>query len=139
MQRSTEGGMTEEANSETRTLVRDVLVLQLKLFIEAARDIALSPVTLGAAALDLVLSKQQPPRYFRQVVELGKRSDEWIDLWCAARDPAQPAGPVDSVLNSVEEVLRDPKAGAHRARVLKRWAERQVSRARRRIEQSPPL
>lgn len=130
--------MTEKENSNTRSLVRDVLVLQFKLFIEAARDIALSPLTLSAAALDLVLSKRQPPRYFRQVVEFGKRSDEWIDLWCAARDPTQPAGPVDSVLNSVEEVLRDPRAGAQRARVLKRWAERQVSRARRRVEQSPP-
>jgi hypothetical protein len=130
--------MSEETNSDTRTVMRDVIVLQFKLFIEAARDIALSPLTLGAAALDLVLSKRQPPRYFRKVVELGKRSDEWIDLWCAAGDPAQPAGPVDSVLNSVEEVLRDPKSGAHRARVLKRWAERQVSRARRRIEQAPP-
>ncbi len=130
--------MGEETSSDTRTLVRDVLVLQFKLFIEAARDIALSPVTLGAAVLDLLLSKRQSPRYFRNVVELGKRSDEWIDLWCAARDPTQPPGPVDSVLNRVEEALRDPKAGAQRARVLKRWAERQVARARRRIEQPPP-
>jgi hypothetical protein len=130
--------MSDQTNSDTRTLLRDVLILQVKLFIEAARDLALSPVTLGAAALDLLLSKQQSPRYFRQVVEFGKRSDEWIDLWVAARDPTQPPGPVDSVLNSVEEVLRDPKAGAQRARVLKRWAERQVSRARRRIEQAPP-
>ena len=130
--------MSHEPNSDTRALVRDVLTLQVKLFIEAARDIALSPLTLGAAALDLALSRRQPPRYFLQVVAFGKRSDEWIDLWVAAGDPAQGPGPVDSVLNSVEEVLRDPKAGAQRARVLKRWAERQVSRARRRIAQTPP-
>lgn len=130
--------MSQEPNAETRTLVRDVLILQLKLFIEAARDVALSPLTLGAAALDLALSRWQAPRFFRQVVAYGKRSDEWIDLWVAAREPGQGPGPVDNVLNSVETVLRDPKAGAQRARVLKRWAERQMSRARRRIEQSPP-
>ncbi len=130
--------MSEETHTARRTLVRDVLVLQLKLFIEAARDLALSPVTLAAAALDLLLTKRQPPRYFRQVMDFGQRSDEWIDLWVAARDPMQPPGPVDSVLNSVEQALRDPKAGAQRARILKRWAERQVSRARKRIDQSPP-
>jgi hypothetical protein len=130
--------MSDQAKSDTRTLVRDVLILQVKLLIDAARDLALSPLTLGAGVLDLMLSRRQSPRYFQRVVRFGKRSEEWIDLWAAARDPTEPIGPVDSVLNSVEEVLRDPKAGAQRARVLRRWAERQVSRARRRIEQRPP-
>ena len=35
-------------------------------------------------------------------------------------------------LSRVEEVVRDPQTGARRARVLKRWAERQMARARKR-------
>ncbi len=134
--------MSESPISHERVLARDILVLQLKLLIEAARDLALSPLSLGAALLDVALSKRQEPRYFRAVLDFGRRSDEWIDLWAAARGPStQARGAVDSVLNNVEDVLRDPQSGARRAKVLKRWAERQVSRARRNQDHRlpPPL
>jgi hypothetical protein len=131
--------MSESSNSHERVLARDILVLQLKLVIEAARDLLLSPLSLAAALLDVMLSKRQEPRYFRAVLDFGRRSDEWIDLWAAARGPSRQAqGAVDSVLNNVEEVLRDPQAGARRAKVLKRWAERQMSRARRNVDQRLP-
>ena len=121
-----------------KALVRDVLVLQLKLLLGAARDLALTPVTLAAAALDLILSGRQEPRYFHAVLRIGEQSDHWIDTWSAGRkgEPGQRAN-VDALLASVEEVVRDPKVGAHRARVLKRWAERQVSRARQRMNVEP--
>jgi len=124
---------------ETRShLIRDVLLLQVKLLIGAARDLAVVPVTLAAAFLDLILSKSQSPRFFHQVLRLCERSDQWIDVWSAARDKDEQRGPVDSILASVEEVVRDPKVGAYRARVLKRWAERQMARARQRIKTDAP-
>ena len=124
--------MKSDLGSTRRTLIRDVIILQFKLLLGAARDLALTPVTLTAAAIDLVLSRRQAPRYFHQVLRLGERSDHWIDIWSAARDKDAPQrANVDSLLASVEEVVRDPKVGAYRARVLKRWAERQVARARR--------
>lgn len=126
--------MNPKRAKTSRTLLRDVLVLQVKLLLEALRDVVLSPLTLGAAALDLVLARRQAPRYFHQVLRAGERSDQWIDLWSAGREtnPVQSA-PVDRLLEQVEEMVNDPQAGARRARVLRRWAERQVRRAGRRI------
>lgn len=49
--------MSTEPTSDTRGLLRDILILQLKLLIEAARDLALSPLTLAAGLLDLALAK----------------------------------------------------------------------------------
>ncbi len=121
------------------TLARDVLLLQFKLLLDALRDLALSPLTLAAAALDFLLAGRQPPRYFHAVLKLGERSDEWIDLWAAARGArAADRENVDAMLARIEEVISDPKTGARRARVLKRWAERQVSRARKRSELPGP-
>jgi len=125
--------MNSELKATRSQLIRDVLLLQVKLLIGAARDLAVVPVTLAAAFLDLILSKKQAPRFFHQVLRLCERSDQWIDVWSAARDKDEQRGPVDSILASVEEVVRDPKVGAQRARVLKRWAERQVARARKRV------
>lgn len=121
---------------QRRRLIAEALKLQVKLWVEAARDLALSPVTLIAAALDFTLAGRQPPRYFQRALDFGRRSDRWIDLWGAERLQGQ-GGAVDSVLDSVAAVLRDPEVGARRARVLRRWAERQAARARRRLE-SPP-
>lgn len=127
--------MNPETVPGNRKLIRDVILLQFKLLLDALRDIALSPLTLAAAALDLVLSRSQPPRYFYAVLKLGERSEEWIDLWAAARGArATDRENVDALLARVEEVVSDPGVGARRARVLKRWAERQLAKARKQVE-----
>jgi hypothetical protein len=127
--------MSESTRKDVRGLLRDVGVFQLKLLVDALRDLVMSPLTLSAAALDLLLSGQQPPQYFRAMLRAGKRSERWIDLWAAAyeQDGAR-AENVDAVLLRLEQALRDPRAGARRARVLKRWAERALARQRRRLE-----
>jgi hypothetical protein len=126
--------MSESTPKDVRGLLRDVGVFQLKLVVDALRDLVMSPITLAAAALDLLLSGQQPPQYFRAMLRLGRRSEQWIDLWAAAYEQDGPrAENVDAVLARLEEALRDPKTGARRARVLKRWAERALARQRRRL------
>ena len=121
-----------------RRLARDVLLLQLKLLLDAVRDLVLSPVTLVAAAIDLVLGQSGPPRLFNAALRLGQRSDDWIDLWAAARGPdATDHANVDRLMARLEEAVRDPKTGARRARILRRWAERELARARRRAGAKP--
>jgi hypothetical protein len=114
-------------------LLRAVATLQLKLLLDALRDLVLSPLSLAATLVDLVLVKRQSPRYFRAVLRLGARSDRWIDVWSGGEEDHVPSREsVDALLFRVEEVVRDPQSGARRARVLKRWAERQIARARQR-------
>ncbi len=115
-----------------RSLIRDMAYFQFKLLLDALRDLVLSPLSLAAGAIDLLLSGFQPPRYFHAVLRLGERSEEWIDLWSAGRSArSSQHSNVDALLAHVEAVVSDPKAGARRARVLKRWAEQQAARARR--------
>ena len=126
-----------QTHSQTRkALIKDVVLLQFKLLLGAARDLALTPISLAAAAIDFVRAGHEPPRWLPWVLRLGERSDHWIDLWAAGRHPGEaPRENVDALLARVEEVVRDPQSGARRARILKRWAERQVARARQRMAQ----
>ena len=48
-------------------------------------------VPLIAALLDLLLSKQQKPRFFQGLIDIGRRSDEWIDPWAKVGPEAKPA------------------------------------------------
>lgn len=121
--------MPRSQDDPTRSLLRDVAHFQLKLWIEATRDLVLIPATLIAALLDLLLSKQQKPRFFQGLIDIGRRSDEWIDPWAKVGPEAKPAK-ADAVLVQVENLLRDPGSGSRRARVLLRWAERSLKRQR---------
>jgi len=132
--------MDAELKRKALPLVRAVALLQLKLLLNAGRDLVLIPVALVAALLDLIQIKTQAPQYFRMTLKLGEHSDRWIDVWSDPLDErAAQRENIDTLLARVEDAVRDPQSGARRARVLKRWAERQVARARKRTESAPSL
>ncbi|MET0229851.1 MAG: hypothetical protein ABW186_02850 [Rhodanobacteraceae bacterium] len=124
----------EEHQKRTATaLIKEVAILQVKVLLGAARDLALGPTAIVAAFIDLVLMKQQEPQFFRRVLRFGEKSDRWIDVWSGGRHPEEdPRENVDALIARVEDVVRDPEMGARQARVLKRWAERQMKTAKRR-------
>ena len=125
--------MDKEQKRKATSLMKAVGLLQLKVLLGAARDLVSGPAALVAAFFDLVLLNHQEPRFFNAILRLGERSDRWIDVWSGGRHPEEdPRENVDALIARVEEVVRDPQVGARQARVLRRWAERQVSRARQR-------
>ena len=126
--------MTEEAKRKRGPLLRAVIVLQLKLALSAARDLVLIPLALVAALFDFLRMDKHAPEHFRAVLRLGERTDRWIDVWYHNDPQEAPRENVDALLTRVEQVVRDRDEGARQARVLKRWAERQMQRARERAE-----
>ena len=127
--------MDGEQKRTATTLIKQVALLQLKVLLGAARDLVLGPLALVGALIDLVLLKAQAPRFFRAVLRFGERTDGWIDVWSGGRDDESPRENVEALLGRIEEAVRDPQSGARRARVLRRWAERQIARTRQRATQ----
>jgi hypothetical protein len=125
--------MESEHKQTAVGLIKAVAILQLKVLLGAARDLAVGPTAIAAALADLVLMKQQKPRFFAMVLRFGELSDRYIDVWSGARNPDEdPRENIDALIARVETVVRDPEVGARQARVLRRWAERQAARAKRR-------
>jgi hypothetical protein len=125
--------MEAEHKQTATALIKAVAILQLKVLLGAARDLAVGPTAIAAALADLVLMKQQKPRFFAMVLKFGELSDRYIDVWSGGRDPDEDSREnVDALIARVETVVRDPEVGARQARVLRRWAERQAARAKRR-------
>lgn len=124
-------------------LVRDALAFQLKVLLDALRDLVLSPLSLLAALVDLLFAGSRKPALFYAVMRLGERSEHWIDLWSAgARSDAgaaeDPAMNVDGLLARVETLVRDPAAGKKNAQVLKRWARMRLNKSRREMGDGRP-
>ena len=63
--------------------IRDVLAFQLKLIIGNIQNFVLVPVSLAAAALDLVIKGKRDGEKFYWVMEWGRRTDEMINVYGA--------------------------------------------------------
>ena len=95
-----------EAGDRRWLLLRNVLVFQMKLAVDALRDVVLSPLSLGAALLDLATGTDRKPLYFEQIFTLGRRSEGWIDLFGGppADDEASRPG-IDRLVRRMESLV----------------------------------
>ena len=116
--------MTDQSDHESRwRLVRDVVVFQIKLGMEALLDLTLIPVSLAAAAIDFLLGNWRRPRWFHAVLRFGERCEHRIDLWRVATPGMDaPQSEVDAVMRSIETLIRNPRTGPDKVRELRRWA-----------------
>lgn len=121
--------MTDKPNRGSRwRLARDVVVFQAKLGMEALLDIALIPLSLAAAGLDLLLGNWRRPRWFHAVLRFGERCENWIDLWRVATPGADaPQSEADALMRSIEMLIRNPRTGPAKVRELRRWAATKIA------------
>ena len=91
--------------------LRDVVVFQLKMFLDNVRDLVLMPVSLAAALLDFVLRGEREGARFYKVLRWGSHSEEVIDVYSAIKDheagdfKVSPAYTVDGVIARLEGVV----------------------------------
>jgi hypothetical protein len=92
-------------------VLRDVIVFQGKLLIDGLRDLLLSPASIIAALVDLLVPGDDGGKRFYAVVRFGRRTERWINLFGAAdpRDPDKPPTGVDVLLDELEGLMRDPQ------------------------------
>lgn len=91
-------------------VLHDVVVFQFKLFVDGLRDLLISPVSIFAALVDLLVPGDDGGKRFYAVVRYGRRTERWINLFGAA-DKAGPAGEaagMDVIIADLEEMVRDP-------------------------------
>ena len=73
--------MTKDKPKTRGQLLRQILVFQFKLAMDGLRDLLLSPISIVAALAGILTKHPDPSRYFNRLLELGHRSDQWINLF----------------------------------------------------------
>jgi hypothetical protein len=101
-----------QANSNDRwKFLRDVVVFQLKMFLDNVRDFALMPIALVAALIDLVYRGEREGALFYKVLRWGSHSEAVIDVYSAIEHhdaggfKVGRAYTVDGVIARLEDVL----------------------------------
>lgn len=72
--------------TRTRWIVlRDLLIFQVKLVLDGAKDIVLAPLAFLAAALDIAFPDGAPGHRLYAVMRIGESFDRWLSLFAAAQ------------------------------------------------------
>lgn len=123
-------GETPLAGAGRWELIGDLAVFQVKLALDALRDLVLSPVTLVVGLVDLLLRGERP-RLFYQTLVMARRSERWINLFGAADRIAPEAGgrPGEPGLDGLVARLEATLAEQARRGGVTASAKQQIDRA----------
>lgn len=89
--------------------LRRFLVFQLKLYIEAIRDVFLSPIALIAFLLDFIFQLKHEDSLFEKLLSLGRRSERAINLFNQHDESEAGANSIDGIVRKVESKLKEQK------------------------------
>jgi len=100
--------MADTSTSKRGELIRNSVVFQLKLMADGFRDLVLLPVSLIATIIGLLRGGDQPDREFQQVIQVGRDSEQWINLFGNHEAPenSNAAASIDALFIKVEETLK---------------------------------
>lgn len=119
-------------NPGQRILLRDFIIFQLKLVLDAFKDIVVIKISIIAAVFDLLFGRSGRPLLFYSVIRACERFDLWLNLYGPARGAeAQPDG-----LFGASEAGDDTLVGRLEEQVDKR-ARRRGGAGARGAEPSP--
>ncbi len=115
------------------TLIRDILVLQLKLIVDGLRDLILVPISLIVGLVSLLKAGNATGSEFYELLRTGRRSERWINLFGAAErvygpsiaGDRFPAEDIDEMVSRVESFVIDEYKGGG----VTRQAKDQLDRA----------
>jgi hypothetical protein len=97
--------MTKDNPPTRGQLLRQVLVFQFKLAMDGIRDVLLSPISIIAALAGILTNHPDPSRYFNQLLELGHRSDQWINLFNSHSKDSE-SSTADDFVREAESIVR---------------------------------
>lgn len=100
--------MSESNTSKRGELVRDAVVFQLKLMADGFRDLVLMPLSLVAVLAGLVRGGNEADREFEEVLNLGRKTERWIDLFGrhGSGEHANAIASIDALFDKVEQTLK---------------------------------
>lgn len=133
---------TTDETSDRWTLARDIAVLQAKLLVDGLRDLLLVPASLTVGLVSLFSSENgRPGPYFYQLLDLGKQTERWINLFGALKNAPSdirqieglPEADIDDLVGKLETFVKDEyKQGGLTAQAKERMDKviKAINRAR---------
>jgi hypothetical protein len=94
-------GKQDAKQGSTWGNLRRLIIFQIKLAMDAARDFALSPISIAAFVIDSIRKPEPEKSLYLRLMKLGQRSDQVINLFDEHSDADHYT--VDETLRGVEQ------------------------------------
>ncbi|ACV25912.1 hypothetical protein [Kangiella koreensis] len=118
-------------NKDTWDRTRELILLQVKLGIDAIRDFVLIPVALFCYILDFGERDKSKPSYWDRLMAWGRRSDHHINLFKHRRSYKKGYMTIDDAMNIVEETIRkEVKNGDYSEQVVNKVKDKFKNRGK---------
>jgi hypothetical protein len=114
-----------------RLIVKDVAVLQLKLFVGNVHNFLMMPVCLFAGALDILFKNRRDEAWLYKTLAWARHFEERIDLYSALRDdPYNPPEKysIDALIARVENAVKQDYEKGGTTASMKAAADKAIDR-----------
>lgn len=98
--------MTEPTHQRRWLLIRNSLAFQFKLLVDGIRDFLLVPATIFATLLGLLTRPSEPEYYFEKVLNWGRDSESYINLFGDKPKPDQ-GSQIDDLVSHAENKIKN--------------------------------
>lgn len=98
------------SNRTTRwSLIRRLVIFQIKLFADGLRDLVLSPISFAVAGIGILIGGRNPHGAFDRLMQAGHVTDNWIDLFGHHASKGDRPN-LERMIDEVEKALREDHA-----------------------------
>src|SRR5215218_5984772 len=109
--------MDAVAAARKGTLVRHLLIFQLKLVLDGVKGVALFQISLFAAIFDLLFGRPGRPLVFYNILKLSEKVDLWLNLYGASPNAEHTEDGLfgnsragdDTMLGKLEELVKNER------------------------------
>ncbi len=83
--------------------IRQLLIFQVKLYVDALRDLLMSPVSIVVVIIDLVQDKKGDEALFESLLRFGRKTEKFINLFNQHDVKAEDIEDIESIIDKVED------------------------------------
>ena len=103
----------EDGIQEIWPQLRQLLVFQVKLYVDALRDLLMSPLSIVVFIVDLVQRNTGKDTLFQSLLDFGRKTERAINLFNQHDHEDEDATNIDSIFAQVEEgIMREYQDGS---------------------------
>jgi|GEM_PF-316379 len=116
--------------------LRQLLVFQIKLYIDAARDLLMSPLSVVVFIIDAVQGNRGEKSLFESLLQFGRRTEKAINLFNQHDINDENHKGIDSILLQVEEAVRKEYTDGSVSTNARDSIEKSLDKLRSKLNQS---
>lgn len=101
-----DSGHIEQGERHVWFQIRRLLIFQVKLYVDAVRDVLMSPLSLVACILDLLQDNRGDKALFEGLLRFGRSTEKAINLFNQHDTELEGIRGIDSLLSQFEDAVR---------------------------------